>query len=160
MQVAVYLATLAVIAVATRLVVAPPGRRAAQLRRRNSPGPPDLALPRCRFHAQRAGMTTRQRRLQLSARALPRVFAGGKCAAPPWRHPACELSAPKFDMSELSFTFFDPTDADLPAIERLTEHASARPFAKTAYRLRGAGLRPLRCRSSRASARSSSARTA
>lgn len=40
-------------------------------------------------------------------------------------------------MSEISFTFSTPTDADLPAIERLTEHAfGPGRFAKTAYRLR------------------------
>ena len=40
-------------------------------------------------------------------------------------------------MTELAFTFSPQTDADLPAIERLTEHAfGPGRFAKTAYRLR------------------------
>ncbi len=40
-------------------------------------------------------------------------------------------------MSDIAFIFSTPTDADLPAIERLTEHAfGPGRFAKTAYRLR------------------------
>ncbi|MFV0279328.1 MAG: GNAT family N-acetyltransferase [Rhodoblastus sp.] len=40
-------------------------------------------------------------------------------------------------MTELVFTFSPQIDADLPAIERLTEHAfGPGRFAKTAYRLR------------------------
>ena len=40
-------------------------------------------------------------------------------------------------MTELAFSFSPQTDADLPAIERLTEHAfGPGRFAKTAYRLR------------------------
>lgn len=40
-------------------------------------------------------------------------------------------------MTELAFTFSPQSDADLPAIERLTEHAfGPGRFAKTAYRLR------------------------
>ena len=40
-------------------------------------------------------------------------------------------------MTELAFSFSPQTDADLAAIERLTEHAfGPGRFAKTAYRLR------------------------
>lgn len=40
-------------------------------------------------------------------------------------------------MSDIVFSYSPPTDADLPAIERLTEHAfGPGRFAKTAYRLR------------------------
>ena len=40
-------------------------------------------------------------------------------------------------MSDIVFSFTPQTDADLPAIERLTEHAfGPGRFAKTAYRLR------------------------
>ena len=40
-------------------------------------------------------------------------------------------------MTDLVFTFSPQTDSDLPAIERLTEHAfGPGRFAKTAYRLR------------------------